>query len=134
MEENTNSPYTAPQANMNMAGQSEFGPITPLLQSGGWLKFFGVMAIIMGALQVLTIWGIVLAWLPIWIGVLLFQAGSRLNSMNTEDMVYEGADKLRLVIKIWGIYMIVTIGLMVVGLIFWASFLGAMLAGAGSGM
>ena len=31
----------------------------------GWLKFLGILTIIAGALQVLTIVGIVFAWLPI---------------------------------------------------------------------
>ena len=43
----------------------------------GWLKFLGVMSIIGGVAYALTIVGIVVAWLPIWLGVLMFQAGSR---------------------------------------------------------
>lgn len=42
----------------------------------GWLKFLGVINIIYGALTALSIVGIIIAWIPIWMGVLLFQAGS----------------------------------------------------------
>ena len=48
----------------------------PLYNCRGWLKFLGVMSIISGVIQVFTIIGIIFAWLPIWIGVLLFQAAS----------------------------------------------------------
>ena len=43
----------------------------------GWAKFMGIMTIIAGCLQVLTIFGIVIAWLPIWMGVVLTKAGSK---------------------------------------------------------
>ncbi len=43
----------------------------------GWAKFMGIMTIISGCLQVLTIFGIVIAWLPIWMGVVLTKAGSK---------------------------------------------------------
>ena len=43
----------------------------------GWAKFIGIMTIVGGCLQVLTIFGIVIAWLPIWMGVVLLKAGSK---------------------------------------------------------
>jgi len=43
----------------------------------GWLKFLGIMCIIGGVLQALSIVGILWAWLPIWMGVILNQAGGR---------------------------------------------------------
>jgi hypothetical protein len=52
-------------------------------QSKGWLKFLGVLSIIGGVLSALTIVGILVAWLPIWMGVLLFQAGSQADGMAT---------------------------------------------------
>ena len=48
--------------------------MAPLVDGKLWMKLLGVMMIISGALQVLTIIGILWAWLPIWLGVLLFQA------------------------------------------------------------
>lgn len=52
----------------------------PIYQARGWLKFLGVMFIIGGVGQALTIVGILFAWLPIWMGVLMFQAGSSIDS------------------------------------------------------
>ena len=54
----------------------------------GWMKLVGVMMIIYGALAVLTIVGILFAWLPIWMGVLLFQsAGAIERAYLAEDEV-----------------------------------------------
>ena len=52
----------------------------PIYQARGWLKFLGVLSIIGGVWQALTIVCILVAWLPIWMGVLMFQAGSSINS------------------------------------------------------
>lgn len=56
----------------------------PLYNCKGWMKLLGVMSIIGGALQVLSIFGIIIAWLPIWTGILLFQ------SANAITEAYEG--------------------------------------------
>ena len=52
----------------------------PIYQARGWLKFLGVLSIIAGVGQALSIVGILIAWLPIWMGVLMFQAGSSIES------------------------------------------------------
>ena len=43
----------------------------------GWLKFLGILSIIYGALYALTIVGIVFAWMPIWLGIVMAKAGGR---------------------------------------------------------
>ena len=52
----------------------------PIHQARGWMQFLGVLSIIAGIGQALSIVGILWAWLPIWLGVLLFQAGSNIES------------------------------------------------------
>ena len=52
----------------------------PIYQARSWLKFLGVLSIIGGVGQALSIVGILFAWLPIWMGVLMFQAGSNIES------------------------------------------------------
>ena len=52
----------------------------PIYEARGWLKFLGVLSIIGGVGQALSIVGILIAWLPIWMGVLMFQAGSSIES------------------------------------------------------
>lgn len=49
---------------------------SPIYMSRGWMKFLGVLSIIYGAMMVFTIVGILIAWLPIWLGILIFQAAS----------------------------------------------------------
>jgi hypothetical protein len=52
----------------------------PIFQARGWLKFLGVLSVISGIGAALSIVGIIFAWLPIWMGVLMFQAGSSIES------------------------------------------------------
>lgn len=52
----------------------------PIFQARGWLKFLGILSIINGVMVALSIAGIVVAWLPIWMGILMFQAGSSIDS------------------------------------------------------
>ena len=58
-----------------------------------WVKLMGILNIIGGALSALTIVGIIIAWAPIWMGVLLFQAGSRADEAQVAkryDHPYDG--------------------------------------------
>jgi hypothetical protein len=64
-------PAPAPQENQMVQQLS-----MPIYQARGWLKFLGVMTIIGGIPSVFFLVGI----LQIWIGVLLLQAGSSLDS------------------------------------------------------
>jgi hypothetical protein len=52
----------------------------PLFQARGWLKFLGILSIIGGVGQALSIVGILIAWLPIWMGVMMYQAGSNIGN------------------------------------------------------
>ncbi|MEE4260466.1 MAG: DUF5362 family protein [Bacteroidales bacterium] len=51
----------------------------PLFSSKGWIKFLGILMIIYGVFAALTIVGIIIAWLPIWLGVLLNQTANRIE-------------------------------------------------------
>jgi hypothetical protein len=51
----------------------------PIYQAKGWLKFLGILSIVGGVVQALSIVGILMAWLPIWMGVLMYQAGSNIE-------------------------------------------------------
>ena len=64
-------PAATPQENQLIQQMS-----LPIYQARGWLKFLGVMTIIGGIPSVFVLVGI----LQIWIGILLFQAGSSLDS------------------------------------------------------
>jgi hypothetical protein len=81
-----------------------------------WLKFLGIVTIIGGALSVISIVGIIIAWLPIWLGVLLFQAGDRAHSARySDDLNYlvQMMEKLKLYFMINAVLMIIGIAFMV---------------------
>jgi len=59
----------------------------PLYEARSWMKLLGVLNIIGGIFYACTIVGIVIAWLPIWMGVILYQAGS------ASEQAYFNGDK-----------------------------------------
>ncbi len=97
----------------------------------GWLKFLGVMFIIAGAMYAVTIVGIIIAWIPVWMGVLLLQAGSRAGnarfSQNSNDIVVM-MDKLRLFFVIMGILTIISIAITIISFAVFGSFFSQMMS------
>jgi hypothetical protein len=92
----------------------------------GWMKFLGIVTIISGAFGVLTIVGIVFAWIPIWLGVLLIQAGARATNAqitnNPKELVMM-LEKLRLYFVIQGILLIIMIAMVIIGIISFGAFI-----------
>lgn len=95
----------------------------------GWMKLVGVMSIIGGALYALTIIGIIIAWLPIWTGILLFQSANAVAQAYETDnkaAMIRSLSKLKTYFIIMGI--LTLIGVIVLILAFFFGFLGAGLA------
>ncbi len=89
----------------------------PLYQAKGWMKLLGVLSFIYGVLSIFTIVGIIFCWLPIWVGILLFKAGSEAElAQSTGDKVHfvEALNKIKTTITIYGV--LALIGLIVGGL------------------
>jgi len=85
-----------------------------------WAKFIGIVNIIAGALTAISIVGIIIAWLPIWMGVILFQAGSRADEAHASkryDQLIPMMDKLRIYFLVQGILVIVGIAVMILSFI-----------------
>lgn len=102
------------------------------MDMSGWLKFIGIAAIVYGGLIALTIIGIIIAWLPIWIGILLLSAGNKAKDAhytgNTMHLV-EMMRKLKTFFMLQGILLIIgLVGLVImlatVGLAFFSAFRG----------
>jgi len=74
------TPYTPATAPVMQDTRTVQELSTPIYQARGWLKFLGILSIISGVGTALSIVGIIIAWLPIWMGVLMFQAGSSIDS------------------------------------------------------
>ncbi len=86
-------------------------------KNSGWLKFFGIINIIIGTLQAITIIGIIFAWIPIWIGIVALQAGSLAEKAKVEkkeENIVLFHNKIGFLFKLIGIFIIVGI---VIGII-----------------
>ena len=82
----------------------------PLFRSKMWLRLLGILSIISGIFTIFTIIGILFCWLPIWLGVLLFQsAGSLENAYlsGQKEELMQAMDKLRLYFIIMGIFSLI---------------------------
>jgi hypothetical protein len=92
----------------------------PLYESKNWLKLLGVVSIGGGVLYALTIVGIILAWLPIWIGILLWQSAKAIEDAHeTGDAArfVESQAKLRTFFTIYGVATLIGLILSIVVLI-----------------
>ena len=102
----------------------------PLASGKGWMKFVGIMFIIQGAVTALTIVGIVIAWLPIWTGVLLMQASSaieRAQMSGDSSALKESLARLRTYFIIQGVLYLVGIVVAVLYFIFFGAMFASMM-------
>jgi hypothetical protein len=93
----------------------------------GWMKFVGILTIIGGCLQALSILGLVIAWLPIWMGVVLTKAGSKAGEYADKGdfASLEGlTGQLKTYFTISGIMIIVSFAVAIIAAIAWAVLLG----------
>ncbi|MCK4304647.1 MAG: DUF5362 domain-containing protein [Candidatus Eisenbacteria sp.] len=93
--------------------------LVPAYEARGWLKFLGVVSIVVGAVQVLSIVGILVAWLYIWLGVLLWQAGDRAGQatlLRDPAMLEQYLQKAKTVFVIAGVTTVVGIAMSVLSL------------------
>ncbi len=91
---------------------------SPLYNNKGWIKFFGIMNIIYGVFAAVTLVGILFAWIPIWLGVLINGAANNIEKAyltgNQQDML-QAQKKLSTYFVINAI--LVLLGLIFVGII-----------------
>lgn len=104
----------------------------PIFQSKGWLKLLGVVMIVQGIFTALSIVGIIICWLPIWLGVLLFQAAGSIEGAQYNGnklALVQSMNKLKMYFMINGILMLIMI---IVAVIMMLAFGGAMMAAWGN--
>ena len=92
----------------------------PLYQAKGWMKLIGILMIVSGALLVLTCFGIVIAWLPIWLGIALVGAASALERAYNEQQgaaLVEAMTKLKTYFTVTGILLLIGIVMQLAGFI-----------------
>jgi len=104
----------------------------PLASGKGWMKFVGIVFIIQGALTAITIVGILIAWLPMWIGVLVMQSAGAIERAQLSGdaaALKEALAKLRTYFIIQGVLYIVSIAAVAVYIAVFGAMFGAMLHG-----
>lgn len=103
-------------------GRNERNPmlmmlVNPLYQGKMWIKLLGIMSIIYGVIIALTVFGLIIAWLPIWIGVTLFQSATAIEEAyhtQNQGAFLKALNKLKTYFTISGV--LVLIGLILGGL------------------
>lgn len=86
---------TSPTADSH-SGLRDF--LEPLYRSRFWMQLLGVILILQGVFIGMSIIGLVVAWIPVWAGVVLFQATGSIKrgyEANDEYDVKQSMAKLR---------------------------------------
>lgn len=108
--------------------------IEPLYRSRFWMQLLGIMLILTGVLTAISIVGLVVAWIPVWAGVALFQAAGaakRGYENHSEDDIKQTMGKLRTYFLISGIMTLLYVLFMIAGMLFGLG--GAMMGMDGMG-
>ncbi|MFG6666966.1 DUF5362 family protein [Halomonas sp. HNIBRBA4712] len=95
----------------------------PLYRAKIWMQLIGVMLILGGVLTAITVVGIVIAWIPIWGGVVLMQAAGaskRAYQSGDERELRFALGKLKTHFTIFGVlvllYLLLFVGMTFLGL------------------
>jgi hypothetical protein len=84
----------------------------PLSDAAGWMKLLGTLSIIQGVLIALTIIGLVIAWLPIWMGILLNRAADQAKAAHAtgdEGHAITATKSLQTIFKVYGVILMIVI-------------------------
>lgn len=95
--------------------------IEPLHRGKFWMQLLAVVSILYGVLLALTIVGLIVAWIPIWAGVVLMQAaGASTRAFQSGDALEmkQAMAKLKTYFTIFGVLMLISIILMIVSMVF----------------
>ncbi|ADC70653.1 conserved hypothetical protein [Thioalkalivibrio sp. K90mix] len=95
--------------------------IEPLVRGKFWMQLIGIMLVISGVLTALSIVGILIAWIPIWAGVVLMQAaGASQRAFDSADPleIKYALSRLRIYFTIFGVLLLIYLALMIVGMLF----------------
>ena len=92
----------------------------PLYRAKGWIMFAGVMSIIQGVFTILSIWGIIICWIPIWMCAILCSVSNHLKiafETENEHELHASMGKLATYFRVFGILAAVMIAFAVIGLV-----------------
>ena len=91
-----------------------------LSRSSGWMRFLGIIMIIMGGVTALSIIGIIFAWLPVWMGILLIRAANNAKEATTlgdKELLGKALLNINNYFTIYGILVIVSLLLTILGML-----------------
>ncbi len=117
------SPYEPPPVAQPYAlptSQLGFHVMQPLHEVAGWLKLIGWFNLVIGIIYAITIVGLIFAWLPIWLGLCLKNAGESLSLDFPHDntKLLNASTRLATVIRIVGVLVIINLAIMAMYLAF----------------
>lgn len=105
--------------------------LAPLLRARGWMRFLAVVTIVFGVLTIFSGWGILIFWLPVWAGVVLWQAAGALEGpeSGSADLpeIRRGLDRLRLWFVLQGVFTAVTVAATVLFTLLGVAMMGGMM-------
>ena len=93
----------------------------PIYEARGWMKFIGILAIFSGITAIFSIIGILICWLPIWMGILLFQAGTKIENAQLDgnaDEFLKSLKKIKTYFLINGIILLIGVVITILLIIF----------------
>jgi hypothetical protein len=108
--------------------------IEPLHRGKFWMQLTGVMLILSGVMTALSIIGLVVAWIPIWAGVVLMQAAgsaSRVYTSGDPGEMKIAMGKLKTYFTIFGVLILIYLLLAVGGMILGMAGMSGMMQGVG---
>lgn len=116
------------------SGDSFKDLIEPLYRAKFWMQLIGVVMIIGGLFTALTIIGIIVAWIPIWAGIVLMQAAGSVDlayTSSNNEAAMTAMRRLKTYFTIFGVLTLVYIAFTVIMMMFG---IGAGMMGMGAGM
>jgi hypothetical protein len=90
----------------------------PLYAAKGWMKFLGVLMIIYGVFLAITVVGLLICWLPIWIGVVLLRAATSVETAQMGGSKAELTAALSKIKTYFTIYGVLALIGLIIGIIF----------------
>lgn len=96
----------------------------PLFTARGWMRFLGVLTIIYGAISALTIVGILVAWIPIWAGVLLLKAAGDMEMARfkgDKGRFLSGLNQIKTLFMLSGIILLIELVIGVIAILIWGT-------------
>jgi len=91
----------------------------PLSKSKGWMKLLGVLSVLWGISMALSVVGLVVAWVPIWTGVMLYQAANAAEMAlytGDRDALARALNRLRLFFAVMGVMALLSLLLLAASL------------------